>query len=252
MKKTIFNKKKNLIYKILGVVFGVVILGILVYVISLTPVGEIFSRGQADRAFTRGKIEISSARDIGNYFVFLPQEKVKNLLQESEGKFLFPQVDIGIADAKNLVITTRETSLEGSVFNFLTISGLPLGTKIYSSTGGFIRGGIMQFGDNAYAWVKESWAEEGNHDVMLTYIPVLDTGMIENPVFTKTIDEVYQTVNLGVQYASILTENTLPEEIVPGGVNIAVAIAGEDSIFTKLSLANILIYEGRIVMVERQ
>jgi hypothetical protein len=62
---------------------------------------------------------------------------------------------------------------------------------------------------------------------------------------------MYSPVEYGDQLASLLTDNVIPESWVPGGADIAVAIAGEDGVYTKLGLENILTKDGRIVMIQR-
>ena len=258
-------KNKNNILRMLVVIIGVIVIGVLVYVFGLA---SLFDKGKVDQALLAGKIEITSVRDLDNYFVFLPAERVQTLLQKSEGKFLFPQIDLAVVDGKPLIIREQKTSMQDQPFNFMTISGLPSGIKIYTTAGvlnrrdtalydtidGFIRGGIVPRDDGTlYIWTKEAWTEEAGGDVMLTYISAPNMGIIDNPALNITIYErAFLPVEQGTHYATLLTEVPLPEELVPGGANIAVAIAGADGAFTKLSLQNILTYKGRIVMIEKQ
>jgi len=258
-------KNKNGILKMLAVIVGVIAIGVLVYVFGIA---SLFDKGKADQALLAGKIEITSARDLDDYFVFLPAERVQTLLQKSEGKFLFPQIDLAVAGGKSLIIREQKTSMQDQPFNFVTISGLPSGIKIYTTAGvlnrrdtalydtidGFIRGGIVPQDDGTlYIWTKEAWTEEAGGNVMLTYISAPNMGIIDNPALNITINErPFSPVEQGTHYATLLTETPLPEELVPGGANIAVAIAGADGAFIKLSLQNILTYKGRIVMIERK
>jgi len=257
-------KTKSSILRMLAVIVGVIVIGVLIYVFGRT---SLIDKGKADQALLAGKIEITSAKDLDNYFVFLPSEKIQTLLQESEGKFLFPQIDLTVAGGRPLIIREQKTSMYEHPFNFVTISGLLSGVKIYTTAGvlnrrdtaantidGFIRGGIAPHDDGTlYIWTKEAWTEEDGGDVMLTYISAPNMGMINNPSLNMTIHErAFISIEQGTHYATLLTETPLPEELVPGGANIAVAIAGADNVFTKLSLQNILTYKGRIVMIERQ
>ena len=258
-------KNKNGILKMLTVIVGVIAVGVLVYVFGFA---YLFDKGKADQALSAGKIEITSARDLDDYFVFLPAERVQALLQKSEGKFLFPQIDLVVADGRSLIIREQKTNIYDQPFNFVTISGLLSGAKIYTTAGmlnkrdtalystidGFIRGGIVPRDDGAlHIWAKEAWTEEDDGNIMLTYISAPNIGIINNPALNITIHErAFLLVEQGTHYATLLTETPLPEELVPGGANVAVAIAGADGVFIKLSLQNILTYKGRIVMIERK
>jgi len=243
-------KNKNGILRMLAVIVGVIVVGALVYVFGLA---SLFARGNADRALSAGEVKITSVGDLDNYFIFLPAERVQTILQESEDKFLFPQISLAMTDGTPLTIREQQVTLEDQSLNFVAISGLSSGTKLYT-VGGFIRGGIVPRDDGKpYAWIKEGWDEENNHNVMLTYFSLPNVGIIDNPGLNITIHEgmsIY--VGRDIHYGTLLTETSLPEDIIPGGANIAVAIAGDDGVFTKLSLRNILTYKGRIVMVERQ
>jgi len=243
-------KKKNDILKMLAVIVGVIAVGALIYVFGLA---SLFARGNADRALLAGEVKITSAGDLDDYFISLPAEKIQTLLQESGDKFLFPQISLAMTNGAPLIIREQQITLEDQLLNFVTISGLSSGTKLHT-VGGFIRGGIVPRDDGKpYAWIKEGWDEENNYNVMLTYFPLPNVGIVENLGLNITIHEATSIyVGRDIHYGTLLTETPLPEDIIPGGVNIAVAIAGGDGVFTKLSLRNILTYQGRIVMVARQ
>ena len=242
-------KKKNDILKMLAVIVGVIAVGTLVYVFGLA---SLFARGNADRALSAGEVKITSVGGLDNYFVFLSAEKVQTLLQESGDKFLFPQISLAMIDGTPLIIREQQITLEDQLLNFVAISGLSSGTKLYT-VGGFIRGGIIPRDDGKpYAWIKEGWDEENNHNVMLTYFSLPNVGIIDNPGLNITIHEAMSIyVGRDIHYGTLLTETPLSEDIIPEGANIAVAIAGDDGVLTKLSFRNILTYQGRIVMIER-
>lgn len=243
-------KKKNDILRILAVIVGVVAVGALIYIFGITA---LLNKGNADQALSAGEVQITSVRDLDNYFIFLPKERAQALLQESGDKFLFPQISLAVADDNALTIREQKITRQDKQYYFITISGLPTGTKLYT-VGEFIRGSVASYDVNMlYAWAREGWAEEGNHNVMLTYISVPNVDTADNSVFNIALyEKMASSVEQGIHYATLLTDATLPEELVPGGANIAVAMAGDDGIFTKLSLQNILTYKGRIVMIERQ
>lgn len=238
-------------YKIFVVLFGLVIVAVLIYALIFVWVPM---RGRADQAIAEGRIEITNEADIGDYFVFLPLERVEYLLQKSDGKFLFPQVDLALADGASLVIEKQEIIAGENSFRFLTISGLPIGTRVRSAVGGFIRGGIVSSDINPYMWAKEVSGKEGDYNITLTYIPVLNIANIgtNNPsVMVELQEEVFSQIDLGVHFATILTDSVLPENIAPGNANLAMTIAGEGGNYATLSLQNILTYKGRIMMIEQ-
>ncbi|MFA5053137.1 MAG: hypothetical protein WC565_03700 [Parcubacteria group bacterium] len=239
--------KKN-IQKTLIVTGGAIVAGILIYLgISF------FGGGKANRALSQGKIEIASEDKLGDYFVFVSPEDAKTLLQRNEGKFLFPQIDLSIADGKSLVIEEKQGMVEGKEAKFVTISGLPAGIKIYSVADGYVRGGVASNNGTPYAWIRQTWAKAGNSDVMLTYIPAIRVGTLQNPVWNmEGIEEdMYIPVEMDVTLANLLTDGTLPNGLISGDKSIAVSMAGEDGSFTKLSLSDILTYKGKIVMVQK-
>ena len=213
--------------------------------------------GQANQALSVGEVIVSSSRDIDDYFVFLPTNKVQTLLQEAEGKLLFPQISIAVIDDRPLIIREQQVVMQDKSKNFITVSGLPTGTKLYTvgegDIGGFIRGGITERDDGKpYAWIKQAWAIEDNFDELLTYFPVPNIGIANNPALQITVhEEMFIYVEQSTHYATLLIESSLPEDLIPGGVSLAVSIAGDDGIFNRLSLQNILTYKGRIVMIER-
>lgn len=238
--------KKNIL-KILAIIGAAIILGELVFIGV-----NLLSRGKADKALSSGVVEITSAKKLDDYFVSLPVEKVKVLLKEKEGKLLFPQFDLAMADGEKMVVKETDGNINGAAAKFVTINGLPSGTKIYSATGGFVRGGTALSGIYPYAWAEEIWPDSDNADIMRIYFPATDTGGVENPVFSIDMDpEVFSSVELGEQFAVVLTTNPVPENLVAGGASIAAAIAGEDGVFTKFSLSNILTFRGKIVMIEK-
>jgi hypothetical protein len=244
--------KKNRFSLILAITGGVLAVGALIYIFGFTSVGDMFFRGKAERALSAGRVEIMSEKDIEDYFVFLPAEEVKALLNESDGKFLFPQMDFLLASGKSLVVESKETNIGDFPLRFLTVSGLSSGAKIYSTGGGFVRGGTVPNEGDSYAWMKEIRDEGGNGEVMLTYFPIPETEALVDLVFAMEMDEeMYSPAELGVQIASLFEDDVLPESVVPGGVNIAVAIAGEDGSYIKLGLEDILIKDGKIVMVQK-
>ncbi len=244
-------KKKNNVPIILAVAGGAIAIGALVYIFGFTPAKDIFTKGKAERALSSGKMEVS-ANELEDYFVSLPEEEVKALLSASEGKFLFPQVDFLITEGKSLAVEKKEADISGFPISFLAVSGLSSGAKIYSTGGGFVRGGTVPNGDDSYAWMKEIREEGGTGEIMLTYFPMSPIEAISNLTFNVGMDEeMYSPVPYGSQLASLLTDNTLPESLVPGGASIAFAIAGDDGVYTKLELENILTQNGRIVMVQR-
>jgi len=177
---------------------------------------------------------------------------VRALIQESEDKFLFPQINLVIAEEMPLIIREQQIILRDELSNFVTVSGLLSGANLYT-VGEFIRGGAISRDDGRpYAWIKESWNEVNNHNIMLTYFSLPNVGIVNNPSFNTALDEeMFIHVEKGTHYATLLTESPLPEDIMPGGANIAVAVAGDDGIFNELSLQNILTYKGRIVMIQR-
>ena len=247
------KKKKNNIKK-LAFVFGVIIIGVLAYIYGLAP---LLALGHANQALSVGEVKVSSSKEIDNYFTFLPAEKVKTLLQESKDKFLFPQISIDIIDGRPLVIREQQALIQDKSKNFITISGLPTGTRLYTvgegDVGGYIRGGITERDDGKpYAWIRQAWAIEDNFDELLTYFPVPNMGIANNPALQMTMhEEMFIYVEQSTHYATLLIESSLPEDLIPGGVSLAVSVAGDDGVFNKLSLQNILTYKGRIVMIER-
>jgi len=249
MAKNILKKTKN-IHKILAIAISAVIVG------GLIIFGFIWMQetGRADRALANGRIEIIKQEDIGRYFVFLPKERVTYLLQKSDAKFLFPQVDLAITEGSNLIIEKQEIIAGEVPFRFLTISGLPTGTRIRSAVGGFIRGGIVSSDINPYMWAKEVSGKEGDYNIALTYIPVLNIENIgtNNPSIVMELQEgVLSQIELGAHFATILTDSVLPENVAPGNANLAMTISGKDGNYAELSLQNILTYKGRIVMIEQ-
>jgi len=244
--------KKNKVPLVLAIIAGVLVIGALVYIFGFTSARDIFSRGKAERALLSGKLEVASEQEINDYFVFLPAEEVKTLLSESGGKYLFPQVEFLLASGESLTVKSEDVSVDNTQFKFLTISGLSSGAKIYSTGGGIVRGGVVPNGTDSYAWMKEARAEEGNNETIFTIFPISDTEAISSLTFSAEIAEnMYSPVEYGDQLASLLTDNVIPESWVPGGADIAVAIAGEDGVYTKLGLENILTKDGRIVMIQR-
>jgi len=246
-------KKKKDNIKILAFVFGTILIVVLAYIYGLAP---LLAFGHANQALSAGEVKVAS-RNMGDYFVFLPTERVQSLLQEAEGKFLFPQISIAITDERPLIIREQQAVIQDKPKNFITISGLPTGTRLYTvgegDAGGFIRGGIVERNDGKpYAWIKQAWDIKDNFDVLLTYFPVPNIGIANNPALQMTIhEEMFIYVEQSTHYATLLTESPLPEDLIPGGVSLAVSIAGDDGAFNRLSLQNILTYKGRIVMIQR-
>ena len=243
-----FKKKKDFI-KILVTVIATLAAGALIYMFVAAP---LFIQDNVSQALLTGEINITSTEDIDNYFIFLPIERVRTLIQESENKFLFPQISLVIAEEMPLIVREQQIVLQDELFNFVTVSGLSSGTNLYT-TGEFIRGGAISRDDGRpYAWIKESWNEVNNHNVMLTYFSLPNVGIVNNPSFHTTIhEEMFIYIEQGTHYATLLTESPLPEDLIPGGVSLAVSIAGDDGAFNRLSLQNILTYKGRIVMIQR-
>jgi hypothetical protein len=244
--------KKNNFPKVF-VVAGALFIGTLIYVFGFTSITSKVMSGKADKAILSGRIEISSPRDFDKYFVFLPADEVIALLSESGDKFLFPQIDLGITTGQDFVVQEKEVKLIGDVnpTNFMLVSGLPQGTKIYSSAGELVRGWVIPGDGASYAWVKEAifGSEKG---VMLSYFPAIDFGTAESNPFIESIEsEAYSYIPFGDYYAEISIPETIPEGFIPGGVSLATAIAEDGEVFTALSLDKILTYKGRIVMVEK-
>jgi len=246
--------KKNI--KIIAIVLGAVLLVVVACVFLFTSFGRnLFFTGKAESALSSGKLEITTRGEINDYFVFVSADEAAELRAESvkrgENKILFPQIDIDLGNGDSLIVKEVNSEIEGAPFRFITIKGLPSGVKIYSSTGGNIRGDVVSSGSSLYAWVKEVWEEENNVDVMLTYISAIDLGVEKNTVFSRDMDEVYSDIDLGEQFANLLTDSPLPSEIISGGVQIAVAVAGGDGSYTKFNLKDVLTYRGKIVMIEK-
>jgi hypothetical protein len=251
------TKKNNNLPKILAIVAGVLLLGALVYVFGFTSITSEILGGRADRAIAKGRIEISSYRDFDKYFVFLPAEEVTALLGESEEKFLFPQIDLGLAEGKSFTVEEKEVQREGDVnpINFVTVSGLPEDTGIYSSGVGLVRGSVVPGSGVSYAWSKEALIGGDDNGVILIYFPAVDLGTADsNPFMDWVESEAYSSIEDlggGYSYAKISVPGTIPDDFIPGGVSLAAAIAKDGEAFTDFSLDKILTYKGRIVMRER-
>lgn len=248
------KRKNNKAFKISAIVGGALLLGTLVYVFMFTSLFSGFFKGKADEAISAGKIEISSKRDFNRYFIFLPAEKVSKLLEDAEGKFLFPQIDLGIAEGKNFVVKEQQIQPEGDInpMKLVTISGLPEGTEIYSSAGGLVRGWIVPGEGVSYAWSKEVLLKDDKNGVALVYFPAIDLGTTESNSFAEWVESgAYYPAGLGTPYATISVSETIPEDFIPGGVSIAMAIAKDGESYTDFGLDKILTHEGRIVMVKK-
>jgi len=244
-------KKKNNTPLILAIAGGVLLVGALVYVFVFTSIMDVFTKGKAEKALLSGRVEVASEKDINDYFVFLPAEEVKALLADNKGKFLFPQIDLTLQSGVPLVVEKKEGGIEGTDFDFVAISGVPAGVKVYSTSGGYLMGGILSGAGGPYAWVREAWAEEGNDDVMITFFPTLNLGLTANPAFSAEVSEtMFSPIEFGAHFANILTDRTLPDSLA-SGANIATAVAGEDGTYDRLTLESILTKNGRIVMVQR-
>ena len=242
--------------KIISIIAGAIVLIAVAYILLFTSFGRgFFFTGKAGSALSAGRFEITSKEEINDYFVFVSADEAAKLRAESrergEEKFLFPQVELALKASTPLIIEEINSQIEGAPFKFITVKGLPSGIKIYSSVGGDIRGDIVSGSSSSYAWVKEVWEEENNADVMLTYIPAIDLGTGDNTIFTRDMSEIYSDIGLGDQFANLLTDNSLPSEIISGGTQVAVAVAGSDGSYTKFSLKDVLTYRGRIVMIKK-
>jgi hypothetical protein len=250
-------KKKINTGKIVAIAGGVAAIIALTYIFGFTSFGRgIFFRGQADKAISAGIVEIKSREDIDKYFVFVSPERATEILskarEKGEEKYIFPQFDISLSGGVPITIEPIESEIEGAPFNFITVRGLPSGIKIYSSVGGFLRGDVISSGTSSYAWVKEIWAEEGNEDVILTYIAAPSFGELGGSVLADGIDEAYGEMGFGDHFANLATDGSLPELLVSGGAQIATAVSGNDGKYIKFDFEDILTYQGRIVMIDKR
>jgi hypothetical protein len=247
-------KKKNDLFKIIAIGIGVLVVGTLVYIFGFTSLIYSVVGGKASEAIANGRVEIMSSKDFDKYFVSLPIDRVTVLLEESGEMFLFPQVDLGIAEDKSFVVTEQEIQPEGDInpTAFITISGLPEGTKIYSSASGLIRGWIIPGDGVSYAWSREALLKDNPNGASIIYFPAIDLGTVESNPFEEWVEPgAYSSVGIGTHYATISVSETIPESFIPGGVSLAMAVAKDGEKFTDFSLDKILTYKGRIVMIER-
>lgn len=250
------SKKCGKNVKIFGTAGAALIIVAALLFLTLTDAGKniLAGKGKADSAISSGIIEIASQKDVKDYFVFMSPDEARKLLEEARNngqeKMLLPQFDVAFNNNDPIVIESRDGTLEGSPFKFIVVKGLPSGIKIYSSVGGYVRGGVIRSGTAIpYVWMKEV-REEEDTGVAVTYVPALVLSKSQNPVFIGDVEDIYGPIELGAPLVNLMTDSALDESLVSGGAQIAMAWAGDDGVYNKFELKNILTYRGRMVMAQ--
>ena len=214
------------------------------------------AKGKAESAIAAGIVEIKNRSEIKNYFIELPKEEIKQLINdyknEGQEKFLMPQFDMSLIDSFS--INNESVDSEGKAVEYLTVTGIPSGTEIFSSTDGLISGGIAQRKE-PYVWIKQF--EGGNDDsdrdntVSVTYFPAfIVPGQDYRPFSDEISSSTYSPISMGTKITKILSDSTLDSTVVPGGVSLSFAIDKEGD-FTFAKMENLLLKNGRIVMLKK-
>lgn len=236
----------------------VIIVAIIVLIAGLfvfSPLKNIFTRVvpgvSLEDAIQSGKIEVLSDSDASSYFTFVSMEEAKKMLADAEAfdelKFLMPQFDIPPGGLKGITIRNEDKETDGGMVRFLTVSGLPAGTMIYTNSDKFGQGGITS-GDSAFAWYRTR--NMGESLVTTTYMPAHLAAVIGQTVLLSKIDDIFREIPMGSPIFKLATDLPLDENLFPVNTEVAYSVSnGEDK--NLADLKNLLMKDGKIVMVER-
>lgn len=232
------NKAGGSRLKILASLISLII--IVTVAFGLLRVSSILSGRQVRKAIQTGEIVMNSKEDINKYFVFLSGEEARLLLEGQSAEkavFLFPQIDFIFGD-RPIVIKQENASVEGRKIDFITFSGLSLGTRIYLGEKSALKGATA----SDYAWFTER-AESRPVFAKTTYVAASSAlgGLLAK------LDHVYKFFPAGEPVASL---NVGTEMNTPIRSQIAVYISdGERNDYALFG--NMLRKGGRFVMVKR-
>lgn len=242
--------KKNKIILIAAV--SVISLAAVISLFIFTPLKNIFrgsiSGTSLSASIQSGKIEVLSESDASSYFTFVSAPEARKMLEDADTsgqfRFLMPQFD---GELKGVTIKNEDKETESGTVRFLTISGLPAGTTIYTNSDKFGQGGTTS-GDNAFAWFHAK--NMGEPLEAITYIPVsfaLSTGQ---KIFLSKIDDVFREIPLNTPIFKLATDLPLNGDLFPVGSEVAYSIT-KDEDRNLADLKNVLMKDGKIVMIKR-
>jgi len=243
-------KKKQII---LISIISAVLLAVVISLFIFTPLKNIFrgsiSGTSLSSAIQSGKIEVLSESDASSYFTFVSVDEARKMLEDADTsgqfKFLMPQFDA--SSLKGITIKNEDKETESGIVRFLTISGLPAGTTIYTNSDKFGQGGTTS-GSNAFAWFHTK--NMGEPLEAITYIPVSFALSAGQKIFLSKIDDVFREVPLNTPIFKLATDLPLSGDLFPAGNEVAYSIAKDDD-RNLADLKNVLMKDGKIVMIKR-
>ena len=233
------NKAREGKGKILTSIISVAVVAAIA--LGLVKLSSVFSARFATKAIQSGEIVLNSPEDINKYFVFLEKDEAASLLkgERATGKtvFLFPRVDLNF-NGEPIIIKRESAAVEAADVDFITFSGLSVGTKVYSGGENAIIGGLSP----AFAWFTER-AKDDPGFAQTTYIAVspISAGII------ASLSDTYQFFSAGDPLASL---NVKTKMTTPIEAQIAVSITdGNRSDYAVFS--NMLRKNGKFVMLKK-
>jgi len=204
-------------------------------------------RYSVKKAVETGKIEIKRSLDWNRFFVFVSKEEAGELLKKSyekgEIKYLLPQFRTkGITQLTFQIREVDNPSGAGSKLAYLLARGLPKQTLFYANFDGQIRPEIM---NPEKPYIQLLGMTPGMMPMMT--LPCRDQNAKE--IILGRLNEWHET-ELAKPIIRLETDEFLDAKIFPGNWQITLIIKKEGDDFTGASLKNLLLKDGKIVMVK--
>lgn len=245
------KKKQITLIAVASAVVLLVAAGLFIF----TPLKNIFkgpiSVSALNAAIQSGKLEIASDSDASSYFTFVSADEANKMLADAETagqfKFLMPQFDIPTGGLKGVTIRNEDTLTDLGSVRFLSISGLPAGTTIYTNSTRPGQGGVVAR-DNGFGWYRTKDIKQDLETI--TYVPYSTVVAVDQKFLLSDIDAEFNDHPMDAPVFKLVTDLPLDSSVFPANTEIAYKISnGDDN--SLADLKNVLMKDGKIVMIAR-